>query len=57
MNSDHGSPGKGDKPRTKFDANWAEKFSFITWPVGRDAAFITKGNRRVKVYAQIPNAP
>jgi len=57
MNSDHGSPGKGDKPRTKFDANWAERFSFITWPVGRDAAFITKGNRRVKVYAQIPNAP
>lgn len=57
MNSDHGSPGKGDAPRTKFDQNWADRFSVIKWPVGRDAAFVRKGNKRVKVYTQVPSAP
>lgn len=25
------SPGKGDKPRTKFDSNWAKRYNAIDW--------------------------
>jgi len=38
------SPGKGDKPRTKFDANWLRRISKIKFPKLTDAE---KGFRRV----------
>jgi hypothetical protein len=56
MNLDHGA-GKGDAPRSKFDANWSNSFALIKWPVGRDAAFRRKGNKLVKVYSNIADAP
>jgi hypothetical protein len=45
--------GKGDVPRSKYDARWVAKFSEINWgdPAKRDEGFTeTKKGRKVKHY-------
>jgi len=45
----HG-PGKGDKPRSKFDKNWAKRFGQINWPVVAVDGFVRKGHKQIKRY-------
>lgn len=43
----HG-PGKGDKSRTVFNADWRAKFSEIHWPPAE--GFVRRGNKLIKRY-------
>ncbi len=50
------SPGKGDKPRSKFDANWHARFDEIDWKrndAKGDDGFRKRGNKRTKSYGAI----
>lgn len=48
FNTDHGA-GKGDKPRSKFDQNWAERFGSIRWPK-TNQGFVRRGHKQTKRY-------
>ena len=52
FNSDHG-PGKGDKPRSKFDRNWQERFSEIGgMDPGNRTGFVRSKRGWVKTYSK-----
>lgn len=50
MNLDHSSSGKGDKSRTKFDHNWAERYDSINWILFAPDGFTRVGNQLHKRY-------
>lgn len=44
------SAGKGDKPRSKFDANWVKNFNEIWFPPRNFDGYVTKGGKRVRKF-------
>lgn len=48
FNADHGA-GKGDKPRSKFDTNWSERFDAIRWKKSNEG-FVRRGHKQTKRY-------
>jgi hypothetical protein len=52
FNHDHG-PGKGDKPRNKYDANWRERIEAVKFSGQslKDSGFVRVRGKWVKKFA------